>query len=273
MNSHVISSSLCIFAGFFLSINASYADVILKMESEANGQAKMQGEMFVSGKNIRIKQHEGRGEQEILFRGQNQELITIDSNQKRYVQLSKEDLRALADKANVAFQQIDQQLKGLPPEQRAMMQQMMAKSFPGGVKSPVQKTEIRRSGVTRTVAGHKCEQYDVYRGNDKTSEYCVADPSSFHGGAEVRAALESMGEFFKGFIETLSSGPMASIVNNPYVDISKVEGIPVETVQFEGGSVKRRTVITESKQEPVDGSTFSVPSTFTRFNPLAEMKF
>ena len=222
-----------------VSSSVAFADVVLQLETSGGGSGKNVGKMFVSGDKIRMENSGGDKAAQMIYRGDRQVMMTIDPQRKELVEITKQDMRKLAGAMNSAMASLEAQMANVPPQQRAMMKQMMGSmmnKMGGGKKPPA---VVRATGETQVISGFKTQKYEVTRGGQKTREYWTASAKDVSNGSEVRAAFESMGNFFSDLLAAVSDGPMANVVDNPYAEFSKIDGVPILTKEYENGSGNR----------------------------------
>ena len=89
---------------------------------------------------------------------------------------------------NAAMREMEEQLAGLPPEQRAMAEAMMKgqmQGMMGGAEDAGPRVEAVGTGKWQTSS---CQQYAVFEGARKTQEICAASLSAIDGSAEAMQA-------------------------------------------------------------------------------------
>ena len=97
--------------------------------------------------------------------------------------------------------QLQEQMKNMPPEQRAQMEAMMKgrrRRAMAGMAAPV-KTQYRKVG-TGTVGKWTCDKYEGFTGEKKVSEVCTVDPKVLGFTAADFAVSKQMAAFFKKIV-------------------------------------------------------------------------
>jgi hypothetical protein len=93
---------------------------------------------------------------------------------------SKADLANLGQQMNAAMA-MQEQMKNMPPEQRAMIEQMMKAR--GGLRGmPPTAQEVRveyKPAGSDQVGQWSCTKYEGFRGQEKVAEVCAVDPKEF----------------------------------------------------------------------------------------------
>ena len=147
----------------------------------------------------------------------------------------------------------------MPPEQRAMVEQMMkGKAMPARPEKKVFKKVA--SGVK---AGKwRCDRYEGYRGGQLIEEVCTTswkdlgiDQKDFH-------VMERMGEFMNELSPDAASnfnfGSEDWEANHGY------PGVPVRTISYSMGKKVSQTEIQEIKKQKIDSSLFELPKGLTK---------
>ncbi len=245
------------FASIFFPLLSS-ADLVVNLQTNGNED----GKMYIRGKDLKM-QRSGQN-QETIFLGSKQLLFSIDSASKQYTEISKEDMKAISAKMDAAMSQLDAKMASMPPEQQAMMKQMMGGMMKKMMPQETAPAEITKTNETETISGYPCVKYIVKRGSEVTREYWVADPSVLSGGSELRTALDSMGSFLKELIGSLSKGPMAGMMENPFSEFSAVEGVPIKTILYKDGKRHSETIITSIANEGLEPDVFQIPDGYSK---------
>ncbi|MCI5064307.1 DUF4412 domain-containing protein [bacterium] len=264
------------FASFFLFLSAAFvllpcsiafADVVVTIETTENDSSKTVGKMYVKKNSLRMAQGEGAGSSSevMIYEGDAEKLITVNEKQKEYIEITQADMKKLASKMNDAMKQLEEQMANVPPQQRAMMEQMMA-GMMGKVKQPKAPApaKVRKTGDSATISGYHCDKYEVTREGKKTREYWVTSAGALTGGEELRSAFTSLGSFFEEMMSAVSDGPLAQMGSNPYAEFSQITGVPIKTIQYRNGAVVQQTVIKEIANKEIEAAMFRAPEGYAR---------
>src|SRR4029079_13123170 len=77
------------------------------------------------------KLHSSTGSGAFTLRGDN--IVMVDDKRQQYREMTKEDMKKMAEQAGAAMKRMQDQMKNMKPEQRAMMEKMMGSKMPGGM--------------------------------------------------------------------------------------------------------------------------------------------
>ncbi|HKW00778.1 MAG TPA: DUF4412 domain-containing protein [Vicinamibacterales bacterium] len=188
--------------------------------------------------------HTGR----LIFDQKAQVLHIVSDDDKTYFDLDKSS----AGRGGDQMQMMQAQLAKLPPEQRAMAEQMMK-----GVMSaaPPPLTYTQGTG-TKTIAGYQCTMFEGMRGADKVTEYCGTTSSDFKmSDAERRTMLEMQG-YLRNFTIMVKSSDDSM---RAFQWDTTVDGYPVLTRCFRGGAMTLDLTLDGVNHKPIPNEVFEIP--------------
>ena len=198
------------------------------------------------------------GDQVVIFRGDKQLLWMVDAKNGRYFEMTAEQLRKTGEMMSGMMAQMQEQLKALPPEQRAMAEKMMAGKMPG-MAEPAAEPKIESTGKRETINGFPCTEYRVARDGAVKQELWVTDWNNLGLEASDFKVFEDMAAFVKN-----ATGPMKDLGSAGWAhkygkEEGALPGVPVRTVTLtsHGKSVDEIGSVERKKAEP---GLFEVPS-------------
>jgi len=182
---------------------------------------------------------------------------------KTYMEMN----RGMMQQMQQQMAQVQEQMKNLPPEQRAMIEQAMRGrgGFPGapaGLGAPPAKPQYKQSGSDR-VGQWSCTKYDGYQGTQKVMEICAVDPKDFGVTPADFEIAKHLAEFLAGFIPQAAN---QIVVAGTAAD-QGFNGIPVRRTTFVNGKPDTVSEIKELRREAIPASVFEVPAGFKREGP------
>jgi uncharacterized protein YneF (UPF0154 family) len=208
----------------------------------------------------RMRSNDGSGDGAIF---KDQKIYALDAQKKTYSVVDKAAMDRMGGQLAEARKKMEAQMANMPPERRAMMEQMMSQ-MGGGAAGAMQKAvkrDVTATGRTQTVGGFKCTVWEVALDGVKDQELCAAPAGSLPGGSEVLKTMREMGEMMKGL--TAGLGGMAKrTAADAWSDLAKINGVPILTRDFEDGKATSETRLSVIRSESVPGSTFEVPAGF-----------
>lgn len=216
-------------------------------------------EARVQGANVRVDNNDGERSSFILA---GSTILIVNHTARTYQVLDEGTLRRIGERMAGARRQMEARMAQLPPEQRAMMQQMMGRAGGAGAAA-APRTQYRRTARTETAAGIACTVWEGMDAGKKTSEVCVAPTARVPGGAELLAAMKQLGERMKSM--TASMGINAhGMLQQGWNQLDALAGIPIIQRSFEGGRVTSSSVLKSMRPMAVPPATFAAPAGYRR---------
>ncbi len=188
----------------------------------------------------------------VIIRGDQDKFYSLDPVNKTYTELTLAQMaasaKAVQSQMKTAMEKMQKQMKDMPPEQRAKMEQMMQQmdGIDGENESPV---EVKSTGETKTIGGHKCSQYVATSGGKTIVVAWTAN--DIKGFASLR---EDWLAYQKRMLES-SRGAGREIA----AAYAKIEGFPMEMTM---GALK--TVVTKVEPRNTPLSEFEVPASYQK---------
>ena len=222
--------------------------------------------IFADGEYVRMDELEQGERTSVIFLGDR--FVVLDHQDKSYIVMDEAMLNEVSSQISQAMKQMEQQLASMPPEQRAMAEQMM-KSQMGGMmrqqEAPPPPT-VQSLGKGKWQS-YDCSRYAVIERGEKTQEVCAAPLSDIDGSEAMLDAFRGMTGFINKMTESM---PMRSEGGfNPGELIDQINGFPVHMVDFEGGEPTGETSMESVAEQDVDPDMFTTPDDYQQINPLA----
>lgn len=247
----------------FLATCAS-AGVVLEIETQDH-RLDESGTVLavVDGKNLKMTITSGRDQDksEMIFRGETREMIVVDHEDKSFMVFDEAMINSIADQLSGYEAQMRESLKDVPPEKRAMVEQMMKGRMPEPARP---KIEIRNTGDHDTKNGYPSVKYEATIDDRKTQEYWVTDWDNVDGGDDAVEAFQAMADFFKQMRDSMSSfGADEDAGDNPFEHMLEMDGFPVLTYDYASdGSIARENSLRSSTQRAVAAAEFEPPAAY-----------
>ena len=204
----------------------------------------------------------------MIFHGDVNEMTAIDHDSRQYYTIDEAAIEGIAGQMNDVMQQMQDALKDLPPEQRAMAEQMMKQRM-GAMAAPVQsapRPELVATGDSETVNGYDCELYNVLEAGRLSRDMCITDWSNVEGAEDFKDNVERMARFFEGMLDMYRENGMdVGPGNDAFAFLDDVNGFPVRLREYGNGSqVTDETTVKSSESRSVDAAFFRPPADYTR---------
>jgi hypothetical protein len=189
-------------------------------------------------------------------------IIMIDDKRKQYREMTKEDLQRMAGQVSDAMAKMQEKMKGMTPEQRAMMEKMVGNRIPGGVggEDKPDTWESKDLGTTATVEGRNCHNWNLIRNGAPFEELCVVPYKSLPGKEDVRKVFKDMADAFGDFAKSVPGFDRSARAR------AAIDGYPVRTRMYGGDGQLRstETIMTKWVEESIPASAFEVPAGYTK---------
>lgn len=246
------------------------AGVVMDMVTrDAAGQETDRSKVYAQSKMVRMDQGgNGVGDNSMIFLGN--EFLYLNHKDKSYIVMDEAMLEKVSTKIDDAMKEMEAQLANMPPEQRAMVEQMMKGRMDGmmgqkGDEAPEPRVESMGNSKWQSYA---CRQYAVYEGAIKTQEVCAAKLDDVDGADEVIEAFVGMAAYIKKMTESLPM--MKNEGLNPGELMAQIGGFPVHTVDYVNGKAVREMSLDSVAEQGLDPEVFTVPEGYRREDPFGE---
>jgi len=246
---------LCVLLGC-LARQAQAGTVIQQVERAiGNSQARQQVTIYLDAGKLRVEgENPGSGKYLLIFDNARQVLWMADLAKGSYMEITKAQVEAMGGQMQQMMQQMQAQLAQIPPEQRAMVEQMMRQQMGGmGGNAPPPVT-VREKNRGETVGPFTCTRYEVLTGGQVTEEVCAAAPSQLRLDASAFATFKALAEFFEPLSRMAPKGSWSA----PKA-MSQIDGFPVQTVMYEGQRPASEWVILKAEEQSLDAGLFTLP--------------
>lgn len=198
------------------------------------------------------------------------QFLVLDHEKKSYIVMDQAMLDQVGSEIDKAMQQMEAQLASLPPEQRAMAEQMMKGQLQGmmGGAAPKPAPRVAKVGGGDW-QGRPCTRYEVFEAQKKTQDICSAPLSGIDGGEEMMQAFMAMAAFIEEMARSMPGPFAAGFDQNPGKVMEAIGGFPVVTVDYSRGKPESESVVESIVEKDLDPGLFAAPADYTREDPFA----
>ncbi|MCF8043899.1 MAG: DUF4412 domain-containing protein [Desulfarculaceae bacterium] len=179
-------------------------------------------------------------------------LILINPNNKTYWSGPFSDMLKMRDQA---MNQMQEQLKQLPPEQQAMAKKAMKESM-GQKDGPRPKVEVKKTGQSAVIAGFKSIKYEIWADGQLREEQWIAPAIATAKELDTKKMKEMMGVFAQ-------AGGESTYETDPAVQDLWSKGYPVKVINHLDGETMVREVVQAQKKDLPSG-LFAAPKGYRR---------
>jgi hypothetical protein len=251
--------NLTVLATLYCFTIPAQAQGILFVQKETRGTQSTTTQIQMDKDHIRVESRSSGDEAAFVFDGPKQIARLINVSKKTYMELTKADVDRMKAQMDAAMAQMQQQLRGLPPEQRAMVEQMMRGRGMANAAMAAPKVDYRQTGSDK-VGQWTCTKYEGSVSGQKTTEVCTVDPKDFGLTAADFEAARQLSEFLKTMMPQMQDS--AFVNGTPQGE--GFSGVPVRRTSFRNGAVDTVTEVTETRRQAFPASTFEVPAGFRK---------
>ena len=209
-----------------------------------------------------------RSQMTMIYRGDRREMVVVDHDKKNYFVMDEQMREQIAGQMSQAMSQMQEALKGVPAERRAMIEKMMKQRMPAMQPPQPPKSVVRKTADRAELHGYPCVKYEVLREGRKIKDLWVTDWANVEGGSEVVDVFRDMATFFSEMLESFSSaGPGLSQTagDTVFQHMNELDGFPVVTRDYgDDGSLESESALHSAKQRAVDPAEFEPPAGYKR---------
>ena len=239
-----------------LAGQAQAGTVIQQVErAVGNNQSRQSVTIYIDAGKLRVEgEAPGSGKYVVIFDHARQVMQMADLARNSYLEITKAQIEAMANQMQAMMQQMQQAMAQVPPEQRAMMEQMMRGRL-GGAAAPPPQITVRDKASSGTVGQFTCKKYDILTNGQVSSEVCAAPPAQLQLDPSAFETFKALAEFYEPMrrIAPQSGGWSAPNAMN------QIDGFPVQTILYEGGRPSSEWVLQSAEQRPLDAALFTLP--------------
>ncbi|MEZ5403369.1 MAG: hypothetical protein R2729_27055 [Bryobacteraceae bacterium] len=228
--------------------------IVSETKEQASG-AVMNQEMLIEDTRIRMN-IKGKQNMSILFltAGGNR-LVMVDNNRNEFREIDQATMDQMANQVQGMMSAMEEKLKAMPPDQRAMIEKMMKGKMGGAPAAAPAKTVYAAKG-SATMNGFRCTQYEGTRNGQKVSEMCAAAPNAVSMDPGAYQVFGKMREFIAGFARMSANSPLAPKGIETMAE-PDIKGLPVHHVAFANGQPVTTTDVKSVNKASFSDADFS----------------
>jgi len=202
----------------------------------------------------------------MIYNAERQEMIAIDHGAQEYYVIDKEMMNRMASQVSQAMAQMQEALAAMPPEQRALAEQMMKQQMPQPQLEAGPPVDINKTGESDTIAGYDCDYYDVMQDGRRIRDLCVTGWDDIEEGRDVAAAMMELAGFFESMREAFAgAGGMGAMDRQQemFAYMRELEGYPVLSRDYDAaGELKTESRLRTAGHVDLNPELFEPPSAY-----------
>jgi hypothetical protein len=204
----------------------------------------------------------------MIYKPALKEMTAIDHGSQEYYVIDQAMMDRMAGQVSDAMKQMQAALEAMPPEQRALAEQMMQGRMPQQEVAPAPAVTLNKTGEAGTIAGFDCDYYDVMKEGLRIRELCVTGWDNIEEGKEVAAAMMDLAGFFESMRQAFSGSGGLQVMDRQqelFGYMKELNGYPILTRDFAAdGSVEMESRIRTAGHVDLAPEFFEPPSTYTQ---------
>lgn len=238
---------------------AVHAGVALDMITrDMAGNETERSQVYAQGGFLRLDSDGGPFASDVTLIFDGTRFLVLDHAEKTYIIMDEAMLMRITEKMNEAMAQ-------LPPEQRALAEQMMQAQMGAGEVSP---PRVEKTG-TGEWDGRSCARFDVFENDIRTQEVCAAPLDKVNGAAEMMDTYQAMAQFVKKLSESLPGPLGASFNEHPGMVADLIGGFPIHTIEYRLGAPVEEVALESITETALEPSMFEAPDDYQLEDPFA----
>ena len=239
------------------------------VRTDASGTETDRNEIFSQGEKLRIDSGGGPFSSDVSMIFLGDRFLVVDHDEQSYIVMDEAMLTAMSSKLNEAMKQMEAQLAKMPPEQRAMAEQMMK-----GQNSALEDIASAAPPRVEPIGpgeweGTPCTRYAVFDGPDKSQDVCAAPLNQVDGAADMMQAFMGMAKFVQKLSESLPGPLAASLSANPGAVMDQIDGFPIHSIEYRLGEPAGESRLESITEQELEESVFAAPDGYRLEDPFA----
>lgn len=190
-------------------------------------------------------------------------IYAINHQDKSYFAMDRASMKRMADQINPSLKLLQEQMKNMPPEQRAQMEKMLGGRLPSGDDAGPQQ-EFKRTSRSDKINGYSCTYVEVREAGKLTDEMCVAPSSALKGSDELMSAARKMTALMEDMMATMDAPWLQQMARKQLQNFEALGGIPVLSRHYFDGKPQIETTLNRISSETVAAALFEIPAGYTR---------
>jgi hypothetical protein len=263
-------SHFFIVAATLISPFALASSVLELMTTEYDKDPPVVGTVEIStmGKSSRIEitsvsSSESGG---MIYNAERQEMIAIDHGAQEYYVIDQAMMNQMASQVSEAMKQMQEALAAMPPEQRALAEQMMKQQMPQPQVEAGVPVELKKTGKSDSLAGYDCDYYDVMQEGRRIREICMTGWDDIEEGREVAAAMMELAGFFESMRKAFAGAGGMGVMDRQqemFTYMRDLNGYPILARDYDAtGALKTESKLRSAGHVDLSAALFEPPESY-----------
>lgn len=221
-------------------------------------------EIMTEGKESRIEITSVSSEESggMIYQSDRRELIALDHTLQAYYVFDQATMDMMAAQVKSALEQTEAALEAMPPEERALAEQMIQR--PVDEERPRSRHKLVATGKSDTIAGFGCKYYDVFQDDRKIRDICMTPWKDIPQGREASKAMMELAGFFERMRKAFEGSGGLNLMDRQqemFTYMEELDGYPVLSHDFdESGEILSESRLKAARKQKIEATMFEPPS-------------
>ncbi len=166
-----------------------------------------------------------QGGHSMIYRSDEDAMYAIDHRRREYTRMGAAEIEQLGATVRDAMAQMEQALANVPPAQRQMVEQMMAKQMGGALVPKIEMVELGSD----VAAGYACQRFETRVNGRASQRYCAITPAELKLDAAEADTLRR----FQAHMSAMAKG-LGDALGGNALNLPEGAWVPVELEDLDG---------------------------------------
>lgn len=256
---------------FFSAASSILGGGVVKITETTSDGTSVTSQLFVQDGLLKVISDQAEENTIMIFDSKNKIMKIADLNRKTYMEITRDDIKKLAQQMSGMSKKMEEALKNVPPEQREMMEKMMKDQMPGMQETEMPaKTEFKKVASGIQIGSWTTDKYEGYKDGSKTETVWIAAWQATNLKDEYMDVFKGMINMFEEFAKSM--GPMAANMDQSFDAELFEHGFPIKTEEYEGGKLESTSLVEEMLEQNLSPDVFTLPAGLTKENPFTGLE-
>lgn len=264
---------ICLFL-FLFQWNAA-ASLIIESTDQQGSKPSTVSRLYLDRQGLRAES----GDSLIIYKPEIKTLWILETEQKVYRQITESDLQKLSSEMSAAMNQMSEHMADLPPEQQALVGELLKQNLPAGIELPSIKKDTVKPVTTYTklaegqkVGSWVCLHYEEKQDGVKVGEVWTTPLTSLLSLKDYLTMIKSLSSFFSNLPIAQDKADFFDLLMSGQDSQSGLSGFPVRDWRYQpNGTISSRWEMISIKEADLAPSLFTIPAGY-QLKPLMELE-
>jgi uncharacterized protein DUF4412 len=241
-----------------VAISVAHAGTVIQQQEVAPGtsQTRQQVTVYVDSGKLRVEgNNPASGKYLLIFDDAKQVTWMVDFAKGTYMEFTAAQVQSMAGGMQAAMQQMQAQMANLPPDQRAMMEQMMKQRMGGMAGGAPPTKTVRQKATGQKVGQFTCTSYEVMSDGQLSQEVCAAPSADLKLDPAAFETFKALAKFYEPLTSQIPKGTWSA----PSA-MDQIQGFPVQTLIYVNGQPSMEWQLVSVENKALDGGLFALPA-------------